>query len=177
MPVYAIQAGGDCGPIKIGHGDARKRLMSLQVGNHLALRIVRIWEGGIAEEASLHDRFKDLWIRGEWHSFSRAMFGDVGLVELFGPGKTPNFKPIEAEDSGDDGYHSWAIDRCGGVVAVSRSLRVDKSTVAKWRTRKIPGRYWQDLTRLASTSDGAEVSAERLLKTSKVHGRRLQVYA
>lgn len=173
MPVYAIQAGGDCGPVKLGHGDAKNRLIDLQIGNHLTLRIVRIWEGGRAEEEALHTRFEDLWIRGEWYSFSRAiMVGDVGLVEIFGPSVTANFKPLDAET--DDGvYHSWAIERCGGVAALSRLLHVDMSTVAKWRTRNIPGRYWHDVVRLA----GEGVSIEGLLRTSKPHGHRLQAAA
>jgi DNA-binding XRE family transcriptional regulator len=41
-----------------------------------------VFEGGEAEEAMLHIRFADLHIRGEWHSFSRLMLGDVGLTEV-----------------------------------------------------------------------------------------------
>ena len=83
MPVYMIQAGGNRGPVKIGFGlDPEDRLRNLQTGNHLELRIIRMFDGGEAEESALHARFIDLHIRGEWHSFSMAMLGDVGLVEI-----------------------------------------------------------------------------------------------
>lgn len=85
MPVYFIQAGGPTGPIKIGHGDPQSRRDDCQVGNHLELRIIRVFEGGKPEEDALHDRFVDLWIRGEWHNFTRTMLGDVGLVEIAVP--------------------------------------------------------------------------------------------
>jgi DNA-binding XRE family transcriptional regulator len=83
MAVYLIRA-GENGPVKIGHSnDPEIRLGQLQVSHWETLRIIRQFEGGEAEEQMLHDRFADLYIRGEWHAFSRAMMGDVGLVEIF----------------------------------------------------------------------------------------------
>ncbi len=82
MAVYMIQAGGNGGPVKLGHGDPYKRRAGLQVGNHLELRIIRVFHGGMKEERQLHRLFSDLEIRGEWYSFSKAMLGDVGLTEV-----------------------------------------------------------------------------------------------
>jgi len=82
MPVYMIRA-GEHGPVKIGHAtDVAGRLYDLQSGNHERLTVLRVFDGGAAEEARLHERFADLHLHGEWHSFSKAMLGDVGLVEL-----------------------------------------------------------------------------------------------
>jgi hypothetical protein len=84
MPVYIIRA-GQHGPVKIGFtNDLAKRLVELQVGNHERLTILRIFEGGQAEEAQLHERFAENRLHGEWHSFSQAMLGPalLGLRDL-----------------------------------------------------------------------------------------------
>jgi hypothetical protein len=83
MPVYMIQAGGEHGPVKIGvTDDVEKRLIGMQTGNHLRLAVMRLFEGGPVEERALHQRFDDLRLNGEWFSFSKAMLGDLGLVEV-----------------------------------------------------------------------------------------------
>ena len=82
MPVYMIQAGED-GPVKIGYADDPvKRLSELQVAHYRTLRIIRILEGTRETEATLHDRFLDLRMRGEWFSFSSAMLGNVGTIDV-----------------------------------------------------------------------------------------------
>lgn len=121
MPVYMIQAGGSTGPVKIGHGDEQRRLTDCQVGNHLELKIIRVFEGGGPEEKMLHDRFDDLWIRGEWHNFTRAMLGDLGLVEIVAgaPATSPS-----AVDS--------IVKRFGGQSALARILKTSQGTVWEW---------------------------------------------
>lgn len=82
MPVYMVRA-GEHGPVKIGFStDVAGRLEKMQIDNHERLFVLRIFEGGQFEEALLHQRFADSWLHGEWHAFSKAMLGDVGLVEL-----------------------------------------------------------------------------------------------
>lgn len=82
MPVYMIRA-GETGPVKLGHStDPIGRLAELQVAHYEKLSIIRTFVGDAAEEATLHLRFADLHIRGEWHAFSRLMLGDVGLREI-----------------------------------------------------------------------------------------------
>jgi DNA-binding XRE family transcriptional regulator len=74
---------GESGPVKIGHSNnPAGRLIDIQIAHYEKIWLLRLFEGGEAEEAMLHMRFADLHIRGEWHSFSRLMLGDVGLVEI-----------------------------------------------------------------------------------------------
>lgn len=66
--IYFIQC-GNSGPIKIGFttdGGLRKRLRSLQIGNHELLRVLKTVCGDHAEERALHSRFASSRIRGEW---------------------------------------------------------------------------------------------------------------
>lgn len=65
--VYFIQA-IDGGPIKIGKAlDIKRRLKSLQTDHYSELRVIAsIPDGGVALEKTLHDRFKEYRIRGEW---------------------------------------------------------------------------------------------------------------
>ena len=65
--IYFIQS-GDGGPIKIGWtGGLGLRLWALQVGNPEQLRVLASYAAGRDEELRLHDRFRHLHIRGEWH--------------------------------------------------------------------------------------------------------------
>lgn len=82
MPVYMIQA-GENGPVKIGYSaEPDRRLMELQVAHWTTLTLVRLLEGGEADEGALHSRFNHLRLRGDWHSYSTELFGDVGLVDV-----------------------------------------------------------------------------------------------
>ena len=82
MPVYMVRA-GEHGPVKIGFADRMEgRLVKMQADNHERLVVLRLFVGGRDEEALLHQRFSELHLHGEWHSFSKAMLGDVGLTEL-----------------------------------------------------------------------------------------------
>lgn len=82
MAVYLIQA-GTLPFVKIGKANNPVvRLKEHQTGHWETLKIIRLWKGGRAEEGALHRMFADLHIRGEWFSFSEAMLGDVGLLEI-----------------------------------------------------------------------------------------------
>ena len=64
--LYAIQRGVN-GPIKIGiAGDPSGRLAALQTAHDEQLVLLAAWAGGRDEERSLHQRFADARIRGEW---------------------------------------------------------------------------------------------------------------
>jgi len=81
MPVYMIRQGAR-GPVKIGVAKGvAKRLATMQTGNHEQLTLLRSFEGAAAEERALHRQFADHRLAGEWFSFTKAMLGDVGLVE------------------------------------------------------------------------------------------------
>jgi len=106
MTVYLIRA-GLTGPVKIGSAvDPVVRIKDLQVAHYESLVLIKLWEGGKAEELALQARFADLHIRGEWYGFSRLMLADVGLTEL--PLPTPRrvmkVAPLEAPV----GRVSWA---------------------------------------------------------------------
>jgi hypothetical protein len=82
MPVYMIRA-GQHGPVKIGYSDdVASRLLKMQADNHERLTILRLFEGGVIEEAMLHEWFADNWLHGDWFGFSKAMLDDLGLQEV-----------------------------------------------------------------------------------------------
>lgn len=74
--VYFIQVGHD-GPVKIGQtqGDARDRLIGIQVGCPYELRLLRAVEDATdGLEGELHERFARHRIRGEWfHPHAEVM--------------------------------------------------------------------------------------------------------
>jgi DNA-binding XRE family transcriptional regulator len=87
MPVYCIRV-GQHGPVKLGYAeDTDKRRHELQTAHWEDLHILRLWEGGEAEERMLHARFANLRLRREWFSFTTEMLGDVGLIEIVEPKK------------------------------------------------------------------------------------------
>jgi Meiotically Up-regulated Gene 113 (MUG113) protein len=133
MPVYMIRAG--MGPVKLGHtNDHRKRLNELQVAHYERLRIIRLFEGGEPEEASLHLRFADLHLRGEWFSFSKLMLGDVGLVDYRDPVAAMP-EPFLPESN-------LTLDEIllilGGDRAVADYLGCGQPAVSNWKVRGVP---------------------------------------
>ena len=111
MAVYLIQAGG-LPIVKIGHAiDVAERISHHQCAHWEELKLIRQWEGGQPEERNLHLLFADLKIRGEWFSFSKAMIGDVGLVEI---NPTPEPDPILA---------ALPPSSCGAALKALRAVR------------------------------------------------------
>jgi hypothetical protein len=65
--LYAIQADGDDGPIKIGVTNwPATRIVTLQQGNAAELRGLAAWPALREEERMLHAEFAHARIRGEW---------------------------------------------------------------------------------------------------------------
>jgi hypothetical protein len=122
-----IQAGSPTGPVKIGYGDAQGRLTDCQVGNHLELKLIRQFEGGWPEERALHDRFSDLWIRGEWHNFSRTMLGDIGLVEIVAPSVDMPAVPSKGLPI------AFVVRAAGGSSALARHLGIAQQGISQWK--------------------------------------------
>jgi hypothetical protein len=156
MPVYMIQAGGDGGPVKIGYGDPEKRLAGCQVGNHLELRIIRVFEGGADEEAMLHELFADLWLRGEWHNFSRAMMGDVGLIEIElerdpEPEPEPELEPIVVRLRADRSMPvieniKEIVRRAGGPLKLGKEIGLSHSAISCWK--RVPALHCRRVSEL-----------------------------
>lgn len=71
--IYFVRAGED-GPVKIGYAtDFAKRVSSLQVGNHLPLKLIRQVDGPRPAERWYHQRFSDCHIAREWFHFHLDM--------------------------------------------------------------------------------------------------------
>ena len=131
MPVYMIRAGED-GPVKIGRAeDPKERLSNLQVGHWEKLRIIRLFDGSVDEEAALHARFLGLHIKGEWHSFSQEMMQDVGLRELALP-KTERLSKY-------DPALRAVLENVGGPTLLAAHLGIGASAVTQWT--KIPAKH------------------------------------
>ena len=86
MAVYMLQSVNG-GPIKIGCSTApRQRLSDLRRANRdqEGLRIIRLLEGGRAEEAALHERFSAFGIPGrrEWFHPTPEMLGELEYIDL-----------------------------------------------------------------------------------------------
>jgi len=115
MPVYLIRAGA-LPIVKVGKAnDPGQRLADLQTGHWETLKLLRVWQGGLAEEASLHARFADLRIKGDWFALSRLMLGDVGLVEMdLGPFTASALGSIRKPEKYDSGL-TLAIQTAGGA--------------------------------------------------------------
>ncbi len=83
MPVYLIRQGESGHAVKIGSaGNVRRRLNGLQSSNHERMVILRVLEGGVAEEAALHKRFVAHRIVREWYTFTEEMLSDLGLKDI-----------------------------------------------------------------------------------------------
>lgn len=65
--IYFIQS-ENTRHIKIGytHKNVWARLAGLQTGNPSALTVLGVAVGDVAQELSLHNRFRKAWHRGEW---------------------------------------------------------------------------------------------------------------
>lgn len=71
--VYFIQRGKE---VKIGTTtNLQKRLSTLQVCSAEKLKVVATFEGGKELETSLHEKFKEDRINGEWFRYSRNIKG------------------------------------------------------------------------------------------------------
>jgi DNA-binding XRE family transcriptional regulator len=147
MPVYMIRC-GENGPVKIGHSaDPAFRLCQLQISHWETLRIIRLFHGDEAEEAGLHARFADLHIRGEWHHFSRAMLGDVGLIEIVDAPPAPTPEPVviqmEAFDRARLGQQLRRLRASREITQVDLAcaMGVSRSAIASIETgHDLPGR-------------------------------------
>lgn len=104
MPVYILRLGEQGPVVKIGTAkNVVKRIAGLQTSNHERLVLLRAFEGSSAEEHQLHRLFADHRISREFFTFSKAMLGDVGLVEILAPVEAPpppviEPEPVSAED-------------------------------------------------------------------------------
>lgn len=171
MPVYLIQA-GTVGPVKIGKADdPTSRLADLQTAHYETLRLLRVWDGGLIEEAGLHSRFSDLHIRGEWFAFSRAMLADVGLTEIGVPVPVVMLVP-EGADTIAPADLAGHIIRCfGGATKIALVLDTRQNAVCLWRHSGIPWKFWHRLKDLSAEVPGLEGLSFAQLEAAAAHYR------
>ena len=143
--LYAIQAGAG-GPIKIGFSDdPQARLSAIQIGNHAVCRIIFLMEGGMADEAALHEELASDHIRGEWFWPTRLVFS---ALEARSPRVVDEPPAVNT-----DGVLSVdrLVDALGGTMTVSAFLGALPSAVSNWRSRNsIPSKHWRQCVALAA---------------------------
>jgi hypothetical protein len=82
VPVY-IARFGLVGPCKIGCTfDVARRLENLGAKLWDDIYLLRLFDGGRADEARLHRRFIHQRIKHEWFHYHPDMMGDLGLPEI-----------------------------------------------------------------------------------------------
>lgn len=81
MPVYFIRV-GETGPVKIGvSNNPQARLKAFDTHSPVPLRLIRVVDGNRHTERQLHERYRSLWLRGEWFLYCPTMEGDLGLSD------------------------------------------------------------------------------------------------
>lgn len=77
--IYFIASGGF---VKIGYtdGSVSRRLLGIQSANPNQVWLMATIEGGPAEEASLHLKHLDHWVRGEWFKLHPALYREITAV-------------------------------------------------------------------------------------------------
>ena len=158
MPVYIIRS-GDRGPVKIGYAASPyDRLAALQTGHFEQLSVVRLLDGGVADERALHRRFSGLRMRGEWFSFCPSMMDDIGLVELplsSKAGCVPmSVKELKEYAAKKGVFVMTAYRDSRGITQaeLAAELSVTQSTVARWESGAMPARDM--LARIAELTRG-----------------------
>ena len=142
MPVYFIRAGRD-GLVKIGWArNPRRRLETLQAGNHVRLELIREVAGDRPTEAWLHRHFSGQLVDREWFTF------------------TPSMLTVEAPPSSEIVVFARTMsDEWPFICSVARRVRPDVSerTLAKWRQRGAP--HWLQAAALkAAHAAGRDLS-------------------
>lgn len=80
--VYFFQFGKD-GPVKIGvSADVGKRHSNISCGSPVPVFwLTHLWEGDVQLERALHNKFRHLWIKGEWFNPGKDLMAFVELCE------------------------------------------------------------------------------------------------
>ncbi len=150
MAVYMIRA-GESGPVKIGFSDCiEHRLVKMQADNHEKLIVIRIFDGDLAVEATLHEQFSDLRLRGEWFSFSRLMLADLGFVDIPLPtvDVETNVEEIAATIARNRDVFDIRLfrDQHGLIAKIGRHFNIRPAAVSQWQ--KIPAKRVPGVARL-----------------------------
>lgn len=93
--VYFVQA-GEGGPVKIGTTkDIKTRLIDIQIGCWVEIRLLAELPGNATSEAAFHRRFEEHWIRGEWFRPHEELMRCIEHIR--------KFRALPQEDMGTNG--------------------------------------------------------------------------
>lgn len=121
--LYVVQAGGRGGPVKLGIAAYPEyRLVELQVGNHLELKLLHAVTGGRELERALHKELVGSRLRGEWFNVTPEVVAAIQRV-LAEPGRR-SYKRLAADAIYQDGCRV-----CGTPDRVSKKDRVCRACV------------------------------------------------
>lgn len=78
--------GSDVGAIKIGYSiDPKTRLISLQSGSPVSLRILALAPGGEARESAYHIQFREHRLHGEWFERHPDILAEIARLNTPSP--------------------------------------------------------------------------------------------
>ena len=138
--IYFIRQGGQ-EVVKIGRSESpQRRLDELQTGNPHTLNLMGVIPESNWTEKTLHDRFDELHMRGEWYRLGPELYSDIALNRV-GPlldcpicGQQPRLVRVEESRSSYPSIHSTIIhcDTCNlfGLEEVAAGI-----TVSSWNDR------------------------------------------
>jgi hypothetical protein len=127
MAVYFVQAGGPTGFIKIGFAEhVESRLRKLRPDCPLAIELLLAVAGDRRRERELHEQFRDLHVRHEWHrpaepllQFVREHGGDEFPADL-----SPSQKSLLVTMARRGYQCDWTSERgCNTFVTTAGSLK------------------------------------------------------
>ncbi len=132
MPVYFVRS-GFVGDVKIGTAiDVAKRIRGMQTGHPQKLRILRVVEGGRAEEAALHQRFAEFRTGGEWFRFSPLMVGgELPFPDLPIPLKS-GAEFADTPHGRRQRMSAEILELLGGATALAKRLGIPPWHVNGW---------------------------------------------
>lgn len=146
MAIYFVQA-GDNGPVKIGFAkDPHTRFNKIQSDNAERLTMVALFDGHVADEAALHEKFAPHHLAREW--FSPAVLDDLASVQLprMPLARTKKERAQFKRDLGKSLTLRDVISIAGGCVQLSRALGIDHTAVVKWK--RVPARRLAEVARI-----------------------------
>jgi hypothetical protein len=162
MPVYFIQAVDDqYGPVKIGYAaDVHRRLIAIQTGSPLRLRIVAVMDGAQETEAAMHIRHRAARIDGgEWFRFTADIAADIAANPFRDVRSTKRAKGTVS----DGMTHRDIIGLWPTCSACSRSIGLPEQNARKWAERNsIPVEYWRALI-AAAAEMGVPLTVENFM--------------
>lgn len=136
--IYFARYGAD-GPVKIGYTATglASRLNFLQSGCPWEIVVLGVTDGGSAEEAELHQRFRGARMRGEWFHPTTGLLEFIARVAVPAPELLPRRRHAVSEDT-----DVRAIRAALGLsqVEMAKALGVHQASISVWEKNGVPNR-------------------------------------